>query len=141
MHLDTTQYRCEWRHADSINRCELVLGHPGGHRFEKMIPQRPDAAPPPSDAAHVHTCLCGCVFKWSHDSQQPPRLEFCEAHAHPEDTPGGPWEIGSTLDQDTFVVNSKSESGFGGPFTWAQAIAVRNALNREVRDKGDKADD
>lgn len=38
------------------------------------------------------------------------------------------WEIGSTLDQDRFVV--KSKSGFGGPFTWEQAVAVRDALNR-----------
>ena len=47
---------------------------------------------------------------------------------HPEDAPGGPWKIGSTLDQDEFIV--KSKSGFLGPFTWERAVAHCNALNR-----------
>ncbi len=41
-----TKQCCEWRHADSGNRCELDAGHSGGHRFENMTPQRPDTAPP-----------------------------------------------------------------------------------------------
>lgn len=45
-----------------------------------------------------------------------------------EDAPGGPWEIGSTMDQDEFMV--KSKSGFLGPFTWERAVAHCDVLNR-----------
>ncbi len=42
---------------------------------------------------------------------------------HTEDAPEGPWEIGSTTDQDAFVVKC-------GPYAWKEAVAVRDRLNR-----------
>lgn len=48
---------------------------------------------------------------------------YAEPPEHPEDAPEGPWEIGSTADQDVFLVKS-------GPYAWKEAVAVRDQLNR-----------
>ena len=56
---------------------------------------------------------------------------------HPEDAPEGPWEINGA-DGVWAVVNEKEKRELWPIPTEPEAIAVRDALNREVRGKGDK---
>lgn len=84
-----------------------------------------------------HCLLCNREFpyeKWlyhkcSH-SAVPPHPEESE---RPEDAPKGPWEIGSTTDQDAFMLVKRFVVK-RGPYGWKEAVAVRDRLNR----KGDE---
>ena len=113
--------------------------------------KRPDAAPPPSDAApdgeHRKFWLRWCrdffIIEVGIAGPHVPWLNEL-LKAHPEDAPGGPWEAHKWADFPThrgewaekwWTIIEKGSRAESVHFTQTQAIAVRDALNRLKEDK------
>ena len=125
----------------------------------RMVKESKDAAAPPSDAAQPlawRWYFKGQTGGWRYSDSAPEEgcagwrdIVIQPLYDHPEDAPGsrdsvppegpqcqvwfngGCFRVGHIIEGNSFDFRGMTES---------QAEAICNALNREVRDKGDKTD-
>ena len=112
--------------------------------WDKERAERPDAAPPEWTYTIEHNLAMFNVV--GTDKKTRARIiascyeredaeRIMALYAHPEDAPEGPWEILHHYEHGSAVPDQFDVTRHHGKtFTWAEAIAVRDALNRLAND-------